>query len=132
MTPCQHGELSVIEDAAETDLDLAHYESFIDETLTRRTNVTTGEIYQTILEKELRGDFLGGAVQLVGHVTNEIKSRIFSEDCCDASQVSGLRANRSSKVRQIQSDIGARNPVMVHVTQSAKGSPSSAMFLCTA
>ena len=76
MSPYQHGEVFVTEDGAETDLDLGHYERFIDEDLTRASSVTTGQIYQAVLAKERKGDFLGGTIQAIPHVTNEIKARI--------------------------------------------------------
>ena len=76
MSPYQHGEVFVTDDGAETDLDLGHYERFIDESLTRASNVTTGQIYSTVLAKERHGDYLGGTVQVIPHVTNEIKARI--------------------------------------------------------
>ena len=76
MSPLQHGEVFVTEDGAETDLDLGHYERFIDTNLSYRCNVTTGQIYWSILTKERRGEFLGGTVQVIPHVTNEIKERI--------------------------------------------------------
>src|SRR3954447_27034569 len=78
MSPYQHGEVFVTDDGAETDLDLGHYERFIDENLTQASNVTTGRIYKTVIERERRGDFLGGTVQVIPHITNEIKSRIAS------------------------------------------------------
>src|SRR3979411_2467828 len=76
MSPFQHGEVFVTDDGAETDLDLGHYERFIDENLTRLSNVTTGQIYSAVIGRERRGDFLGGTIQVVPHVTNEIKERI--------------------------------------------------------
>src|ERR671930_585197 len=76
MSPYQHGEVFVTEDGAETDLDLGHYERFIDENLTRWSNVTTGQVYSEVISKERRGDFLGGTVQVIPHITNEIKRRI--------------------------------------------------------
>ena len=75
MNPVQHGEVFVTDDGAETDLDLGHYERFIDESLTKNSNVTTGKIYWSVLQKERRGDFGGGTVQVIPHITNEIKSR---------------------------------------------------------
>jgi CTP synthase len=78
MNPYQHGEVFVTDDGAETDLDLGHYERFIDETLTRVNNVTTGQIYASVIEKERRGDYLGATVQVIPHITNEIKSQIIS------------------------------------------------------
>src|SRR5688572_9255022 len=76
MNPFQHGEVFVTEDGAETDLDLGHYERFIDENLHRGSNVTTGAIYQSVIAKERRGDYLGDTVQVIPHITNEIKDRI--------------------------------------------------------
>ncbi|MCB0113867.1 MAG: CTP synthase, partial [Caldilineaceae bacterium] len=76
MSPYQHGEVFVTEDGAETDLDLGHYERFIDENLTRLSNVTSGQIYNDVISKERRGDYLGGTIQVIPHVTNEIKRRI--------------------------------------------------------
>ena len=76
MSPYQHGEVFVTEDGAETDLDLGHYERFIDRNVTRASNLTTGQIYNAVIAKERRGDYLGATVQVIPHVTNEIKSRI--------------------------------------------------------
>src|SRR3989449_10556233 len=76
MNPYQHGEVFVTDDGAETDLDLGHYERFVDTNLSRASNVTTGLIYSAVIEKERRGDYLGGTVQVIPHVTNEIKLRI--------------------------------------------------------
>ncbi len=76
MSPYQHGEVYVTDDGAETDLDLGHYERFIDENLTRDNNVTTGQIYAEVIRKERRGDYLGGTIQVIPHITNEIKGRI--------------------------------------------------------
>ena len=78
MSPYQHGEVFVTDDGAETDLDLGHYERFIDENLTVNSNVTTGKIYWNVIAKERRGDYLGGTVQVIPHITNEIKSKIYS------------------------------------------------------
>src|SRR5215813_6190997 len=76
MSPYQHGEVFVTEDGAETDLDLGHYERFIDRNVTRASNLTTGQIYNAVIAKERRGDYLGATVQVIPHVTNEIKARI--------------------------------------------------------
>ncbi len=78
MSPFQHGEVFVTEDGGETDLDLGHYERFIDTNLTKKSNVSTGQIYETIISQERRGEFLGGTVQVIPHVTNEIKKRILA------------------------------------------------------
>ena len=80
MNPIQHGEVFVTDDGCETDLDLGHYERFINESLTRNSNVTTGKIYQTVLNKERHGDYGGGTVQVIPHITNEIKSRFHTEE----------------------------------------------------
>src|SRR5436305_13113401 len=76
MNPYQHGECFVTDDGAETDLDLGHYERFIDTNLSRDSNVTTGQVYSSIIASERRGDYLGGTIQVIPHVTNEIKSRV--------------------------------------------------------
>ncbi|HUQ42602.1 MAG TPA: CTP synthetase, partial [Candidatus Limnocylindrales bacterium] len=76
MSPYQHGEVFVTEDGAESDLDLGHYERFIDRNVTRASNLTTGQIYNSVIAKERRGDYLGATVQVIPHVTNEIKERI--------------------------------------------------------
>src|SRR5438876_12204781 len=76
MSPYQHGEVFVTVDGAETDLDLGHYERFIDENLTRSCNVTAGQIYAEVISQERRGDYLGGTIQVIPHITNEIKRRI--------------------------------------------------------
>ena len=76
MSPYQHGEVFVTEDGAESDLDLGHYERFIDRNVTRSSNLTTGQVYNAVIAKERRGDYLGATVQVIPHVTNEIKERI--------------------------------------------------------
>src|SRR6266849_7386565 len=78
MSPFQHGEVFVTEDGAETDLDLGHYERFTDVKMSRRNNFTTGQIYETVIAKERRGDYLGGTVQVIPHITDEIKRRILA------------------------------------------------------
>ena len=78
MSPYQHGEVYVTEDGAETDLDLGHYERFIDEDLNKYSNLTTGKVYSNVLEKERHGDYLGKTVQVIPHITNEIKSFIYN------------------------------------------------------
>ena len=87
MSPYQHGEVFVTDDGAETDLDLGHYERFVDENLSAGSNVTTGKIYWSVLNKERKGDFLGGTVQVIPHITNEIKDRIFRVARSDAPDV---------------------------------------------
>ena len=76
MSPYQHGEVFVTDDGAETDLDLGHYERFIDENLSQASNITTGRIYATVIEKERRGDYLGATIQVIPHITNEIKAKL--------------------------------------------------------
>src|SRR5512135_2129767 len=78
MSPTQHGEVFVTDDGAETDLDLGHYERFVQTTMGRRNNCTTGQIYDTVIQKERRGDYLGATVQVIPHITDEIKRRILS------------------------------------------------------
>ncbi len=109
MSPFQHGEVFVTADGAETDLDLGHYERFIDEELTRLNNVTAGQIYEAIIAKERRGDFLGGTVQVIPHVTNEIKERI--KDVASIESLPFLEA-----IRQMRLEHGAENVVFVHLT----------------
>ena len=78
MSPYQHGEVFVTKDGGETDLDLGHYERFIDESLTKNANITTGKIYQTVIEKERRGEYLGRTVQVIPHITDEIKAKVYA------------------------------------------------------
>ena len=78
MSPYQHGEVFVTDDGAETDLDLGHYERFIDENLSQNSNITTGKIYSNVIEKERRGEYLGGTVQVIPHITNEIKIKLIA------------------------------------------------------
>src|SRR6188472_1339015 len=98
MSPYQHGEVFVTDDGAETDLDLGHYERFIDANLSQLSNVTTGRIYQAVIAKERRGDYLGGTVQVIPHITNEIKERI------------------ARVARHGDPDVGRANVLYVHVT----------------
>ncbi|MCC8066543.1 MAG: CTP synthase, partial [Clostridiales bacterium] len=88
MNPIQHGEVFVTDDGAETDLDLGHYERFIDESLNKNSNVTTGKIYWSVLQKERRGDYGGGTVQVIPHITHEIKSRVFRDFTTAEPQIS--------------------------------------------
>jgi CTP synthase len=126
MSPYQHGEVFVTQDGEETDLDLGHYERFIDTNLTASSSVTTGQIYSSIIAQERRGDFLGGTIQVVPHVTNEIKSR-FSEVARESGasvvivevggtvgDIEGLACLES--IRQMKSDVGRENVLYVHVT----------------
>ena len=87
MNPIQHGEVFVTDDGTETDLDLGHYERFIDENLDKNSNVTTGKIYWSVLQKERRGDYHGGTVQVIPHITNEIKSRFYRNFTDDEKEI---------------------------------------------
>lgn len=126
MNPIQHGEVFVTDDGAETDLDLGHYERFIDESLTKNSNVTTGKIYWTILQKERRGDFGGGTVQVIPHITNEIKNRFYRNFTAKDThiaiiEVGGTVGDIESQpfleaIRQFQHDIGHENAILIHVT----------------
>ncbi len=129
MNPIQHGEVFVTDDGAETDLDLGHYERFIDENLTKNSNVTTGQIYWSVLHKERRGDYGGGTVQVIPHITNEIKSRIYREDNGDPSEkptiaiieVGGTVGDIESQpfleaIRQFRHEMGPANTCHIHVT----------------
>jgi CTP synthase len=126
MSPYQHGEVFVTDDGAETDLDLGHYERFIDENLSQLSNVTTGRIYQAVIAKERRGDYLGGTVQVIPHITNEIKERIqrVSRDGDPdvvIVEVGGTVGDIESlpfleAIRQMRKDVGRANVLYVHVT----------------
>ena len=126
MNPIQHGEVFVTDDGAETDLDLGHYERFIDESLDKNSNVTTGKIYWSVLQKERRGDYGGGTVQVIPHITNEIKSRFYrnftDEDTRIAIiEVGGTVGDIESQpflesIRQFQHEVGRENAILIHVT----------------
>ncbi len=126
MNPIQHGEVFVTDDGAETDLDLGHYERFIDESLDKNSNVTTGKVYWSVLTKERRGDFGGGTVQVIPHITNEIKNRFYrnftSNDTHIAIiEVGGTVGDIESQpfleaIRQFQHEIGHENAILIHVT----------------
>ena len=96
MNPVQHGEVFVTDDGAETDLDLGHYERFIDESLTKNSNVTTGKIYWSVLHKERRGDFGGGTVQVIPHITNEIKSRFYRNPAAKNTEIAIIEVGGGS------------------------------------
>ncbi|MHB8461681.1 MAG: CTP synthase [Vulcanimicrobiaceae bacterium] len=126
MNPYQHGECFVTEDGAETDLDLGHYERFIDETLSQANNVTTGQIYASVIEKERRGEYLGATVQVIPHITNEIKAHIkrvgeaSKADVCIV-EVGGTVGDIESlpfleAIRQMRYDVGDENVMYVHLT----------------
>ncbi len=126
MNPIQHGEVFVTDDGAETDLDLGHYERFIDESLNKKSNVTTGKIYWSVLSKERRGDFGGGTVQVIPHITNEIKSRFYRNDESSDThiaiiEVGGTVGDIESQpfleaIRQFRVDQGDHNVILIHVT----------------
>ena len=126
MSPYQHGEVFVTEDGAETDLDLGHYERFIDINVSRSCNVTTGGIYWSVINKERRGDYLGGTVQVIPHITNEIKEQVrqvADESGADVviTEIGGTVGDIESQpfleaIRQLKSDLGRGNVVYVHVT----------------
>lgn len=126
MNPVQHGECFVTDDGTETDLDLGHYERFIDESLGNEANVTSGKIYWSVLMKERHGDYGGGTVQVIPHITNEIKSRFYrpadpSEDRIAIIEIGGTAGDIESQpffeaIRQFQHEVGKENAIMIHVT----------------
>ncbi len=126
MNPIQHGEVFVTDDGTETDLDLGHYERFIDESLNKQSNVTTGKVYWSILNKERRGDFGGNTVQVVPHVTNEIKSCIYRNPDSKETEfaiieIGGTIGDIESQpfieaIRQFQHEVGHENCILIHVT----------------
>lgn len=126
MAPYQHGEVFVTEDGAETDLDLGHYERFIDENLGKLNNVTTGQVYSEVITRERRGDFLGGTIQVVPHVTNEIKRRIINAaETLNAQvaivEIGGTVGDIESQpfleaIRQLRNDVGHKNVLYIHIT----------------
>ena len=126
MSPFQHGEVFVTEDGAETDLDLGHYERFTDVNATRGSNVTTGAVYNTVIRRERRGDYLGGTVQVIPHITDEIKARVrLAAESQDVdfviTEVGGTVGDIESlpfleALRQFQVEVGRENSMFVHVT----------------
>ncbi len=126
MSPFQHGEVYVTEDGAEADLDLGHYERYTDENVSRISNVTTGAVYDTVIKKERRGDFLGATVQVIPHVTDEIKARIRQAAATSNAEVviveiGGTVGDIESlpfleAIRQLRNDVGRENVCFVHVT----------------
>ena len=126
MNPCQHGEVFVTDDGLECDLDLGHYERFIDENLNRYSNITTGRIYMQVLNKERNGEFLGKTVQVIPHITNEIKETVYKAGEISNSQVviteiGGTVGDIESQpfleaIRQVRAEKGAENVMFVHVT----------------
>ena len=126
MNPVQHGEVFVTDDGAETDLDLGHYERFIDENLTKHSNVTTGKVYWSVLNKERRGDFGGSTVQVIPHITNEIKSRFHRNYATTDTEIAIIEVGGTvgdiesqpflEAIRQFQHEIGRDNAILIHVT----------------
>lgn len=126
MSPYQHGEVFVTNDGAETDLDLGHYERFIDENLTANSSITAGKIYWSVLTRERRGDFLGGTVQVIPHVTNEIKDRIYSlgksgDSDVVITEIGGTVGDIESlpfleAIRQVSAEAGKANVLYIHVS----------------
>ena len=127
MNPIQHGEVYVTDDGTETDLDLGHYERFIDESLNHNSNVTTGKIYWSVLNKERRGDYGGGTVQVIPHITNEIKSRFYRDDTDSDKttvaiiEVGGTVGDIESQpfleaIRQFQQEVGRKNAMLMLVS----------------
>lgn len=126
MSPYQHGEVFVTDDGAETDLDLGHYERFIDENLNKYSNITTGKVYSNVIRKERRGDYLGGTVQVIPHITNEIKDQVFrASEATGAdvviTEIGGTVGDIESlpfleAIRQVKSDIGKQNVMYIHCT----------------
>ena len=124
VSPFQHGEVYVTEDGAETDLDLGHYERFLRARMTQRNNFTTGRVYETILRKERRGDYLGGTVQVIPHVTDEIKRRVL-EGAGNADialvEIGGTVGDIESQpfleaVRQLRVELGWQRSLLMHLT----------------
>lgn len=126
MSPFQHGEVYVTEDGAETDLDLGHYERFIDENLNKFSNLTTGKVYSNVLEKERRGDYLGETVQVIPHITNGIKDFVYnvgkhSEADVVITEIGGTVGDIESQpfleaIRQVSLEVGSENCIFIHVT----------------
>lgn len=126
MSPYQHGEVFVTDDGAETDLDLGHYERFIDENLSKNSNITTGKIYWSVINKERKGDFLGGTVQVIPHITNEIKDRIYRVGKSEhtdivITEIGGTVGDIEGQpfleaIRQVASEVGRENVMYIHVT----------------
>lgn len=126
MNPIQHGEVFVTDDGVETDLDLGHYERFIDESLDINSNVTTGKVYWSVLQKERRGDYGGGTVQVIPHITNEIKSRFYRNFSDEETRIAIIEVGGTvgdiesqpflESIRQFQHEVGHENAILIHVT----------------
>ena len=126
MSPYQHGEVFVTNDGAETDLDLGHYERFTDINLNKFSNITTGKVYSSVIRKERRGDYLGGTVQVIPHITNEIKEQVYrageaTEADVVITEIGGTVGDIESlpfleAIRQIKSDVGRNSVMYIHCT----------------
>mgnify|MGYP003429443645 FL=1 len=126
MNPIQHGEVFVTDDGTETDLDLGHYERFIDESLDKNSNVTTGKIYWSVLNKERHGDYGGGTVQVIPHITNEIKDRFQKSKTCEDNEIAIIEVGGTvgdiesqpflEAIRQFQAQVGRENAVLILVS----------------
>ena len=126
MSPYQHGEVFVTDDGAETDLDLGHYERFIDINLSKRSNITAGKVYWSVINKERKGDYLGSTVQVIPHVTNEIKQNVYrvgKENNADVviTEIGGTVGDIESlpfmeAIRQVKKDVGRNDVLYIHVT----------------
>ena len=124
LSPFQHGEVFVTDDGAETDLDLGHYERFLDQSLSQANNITTGRVYQNVIEKERRGDFLGSTVQVIPHITDEIKdgiSRLGSDNDVVITEIGGTVGDIESlpfleAIRQFRQEVGPGNSLVIHLT----------------
>ena len=126
MSPYQHGEVFVTDDGAETDLDLGHYERFIDINLSKRSNITAGKVYWSVINKERKGDYLGSTVQVIPHITNEIKQNVYrvgKEDNADVviTEIGGTVGDIESlpfmeAIRQVKKDVGRNDVLYIHVT----------------
>lgn len=124
MSPFQHGEVYVTDDGAETDLDLGHYERFTNSVLQRSNSVSAGQIYDTVIARERKGDYLGGTVQVIPHITDEIKSRVF--EAAQGSEIAIVEIGGTvgdieaqpffEAIRQMRLDLGFENTTFVHVT----------------
>lgn len=127
MSPYQHGEVYITDDGAETDLDLGHYERFIDESLTQAANVTSGRVYKTVIDRERRGEYLGATIQVIPHITNEIKKNILAVSRTDnppdivITEIGGTVGDIESlpfleAIRQMRDEVGEENCLYIHVT----------------
>src|SRR5690606_18774510 len=126
MSPYQHGEVFVTDDGAETDLDIGHYERFIDENLSKNSNVATGRIYWSVINKERKGEYLGRTVQVIPHITNEIKERMYrvgksNKTDVVITEIGGTVGDIESlpfleAIRQVATEVGRENAMYIHVT----------------